>query len=91
MGILGRQLSSLGGQVHGVKARPFLKYEPTGLLSEYGTRELVDDLYTQKRRKAELTDTFVVLLGGFGTLEELFTLRMWSKLGNLPYLFNVEF
>jgi predicted Rossmann-fold nucleotide-binding protein len=40
---------------------------------------------------AQLKDTFVVLPGGFGTLEELVTLRMWLKLAYLPYLCKVEF
>lgn len=81
MGILGQTASALGIDVHGVKPRPFLKYEETGELPEFGHHELVDDLYSQKRRIAELSDAFIILPGGFGTLEEYTAIRMWSKLG----------
>lgn len=81
MGILGKTVASAGMQVHGVKPRPFLKYEEDGLLPDFGYNELVEDLYTQKKRMAQLTDAFIVLPGGFGTLEELVAVRMWSKLG----------
>ena len=81
MGTLGKAASALGVDVHGVKPRPFLKYEETGELPTFGHHELVDDLYTQKKRIAELTDAFIILPGGFGTLEEYTAVRMWSKLG----------
>lgn len=41
----------------------------------------MDDLYSPKRRIAELSDAFIFLPGGFGTLEEYTAIRMWSKLG----------
>ena len=81
MGILGQTASAMGVDVHGVKPRPFLKYEETGELPKFGHHELVDDLYSQKRRIAELSDAFIILPGGFGTLEEYTAIRMWSKLG----------
>ena len=81
MGILGQTASALGVDVHGVKPRPFLKYEEGGELPQFGHHELVDDLYSQKRRIAELSDAFIILPGGFGTLEEYTAIRMWSKLG----------
>ena len=81
MGILGRAVASAGMQVHGVKPRSFLKYEENGLLPDFGYNELVEDLHTQKKKMAQLTDAFIVLPGGFGTLEELVAIRMWSKLG----------
>jgi hypothetical protein len=59
MGILGRTASALGVDVHGVKPRPFLKYEETGELPEFGHHELVEDLYSQKKRMAELSDAFI--------------------------------
>lgn len=81
MGILGQTASALGVDVHGVKPRPFLKYEESGELPIFGHHELVDDLYSQKRRIAELSDAFIISPGGFGTLEEYTAIRMWSKLG----------
>lgn len=85
MGALGKALHSMGGEVYGVKPRPFLKYEIGGVMPSFDYEvELVDDLHTQKRRMVELSDAFVVLPGGFGTLEELVAIRMWSKLGLFP-------
>ncbi|KAL2072904.1 hypothetical protein VTL71DRAFT_12247 [Oculimacula yallundae] len=81
MGVLGQTASALGVDVHGVKPRPFLKYEEAGELPRFGHHELVDDLHSQKRRISELSDAFIFLPGGFGTLEEYTAIRMWSKLG----------
>ena len=81
MGTLSQTAAVMGVEVHGVKPRPFLKYEANGALPDCGHNELVEDLYTQKKRMAELTDTFLVLPGGLGTLEDLMMIRMWSKLG----------
>jgi predicted Rossmann-fold nucleotide-binding protein len=76
MGMVGQRVASLGGQVHGVKPLPFLKYEPTGQLPKFGINDLVGDLHTQKRRIAELADAFISLPGGYGTLEKLIAIRI---------------
>ena len=80
MGILGQTASDLGVDVHGIKPRPFLKYEERGELPGYAHQELVEDLFSQKRRMAELSHAFIILPGGFEALEEYGTIRMWSKL-----------
>ncbi|KAI9655637.1 MAG: hypothetical protein M1831_004789 [Alyxoria varia] len=81
MGTLGQTAANLGVSVHGVKPRAFLQYEKDGKLPKFGQHELVDDLFSQKKRMVELSDAFVILPGGFGTLEEYATIRIWSKLG----------
>ena len=43
--------------------------------------ELVDDMHQRKARMSELADGFMVLPGGFGTLDELFEAVSWSQLG----------
>ncbi|MGF1625928.1 MAG: TIGR00730 family Rossman fold protein [Alphaproteobacteria bacterium] len=43
--------------------------------------EVVDSMHTRKRRMAELSDAFVVLPGGLGTLDELFEITTWRQLG----------
>ncbi|KAJ3839401.1 hypothetical protein EV361DRAFT_1030664 [Lentinula raphanica] len=80
MGRVSRTLSSLGGEVIGIKPTPFLKYS-NGKLPEWGYNELVPDIHTQKARMAELSDGYLFLPGGFGTLEEFCAFRMWRKLG----------
>ncbi|KAJ4482346.1 hypothetical protein J3R30DRAFT_3458606 [Lentinula aciculospora] len=80
MGRVSRTLAELGGEVIGIKPTPFLKYS-NGKLPEWGYNELVPDIHTQKARMAELSDGYLFLPGGFGTLEEFCAFRMWRKLG----------
>jgi len=42
---------------------------------------VVDDMLVRKARMAELSDAFLVLPGGLGTLDELFEMLTWSQLG----------
>jgi len=42
---------------------------------------VVKDLHQRKARMAELSDAFVTLPGGIGTMEELFEVWSWAKLG----------
>jgi uncharacterized protein (TIGR00730 family) len=42
---------------------------------------LVDSMHERKARMAELSDAFVALPGGLGTLEELFEAWTWMQLG----------
>ena len=43
--------------------------------------EVVDGMHARKARMAELSDGFVALPGGFGTLEELTEVLTWAQLG----------
>ncbi|MGD0939363.1 MAG: TIGR00730 family Rossman fold protein [Terracidiphilus sp.] len=43
--------------------------------------ELVATMHARKARMAELADAFVVLPGGYGTLEELLEAVTWAQLG----------
>jgi uncharacterized protein (TIGR00730 family) len=42
---------------------------------------IVSDMHTRKALIAELSDAFVALPGGLGTLDELFETLTWSQLG----------
>jgi len=44
------------------------------------TLELVSTMHERKARMAELADAFLVLPGGFGTLEELLEVVTWAQL-----------
>ncbi|WP_299220678.1 TIGR00730 family Rossman fold protein [uncultured Aquimarina sp.] len=48
-----------------------------------GLTELVttDNMHERKMKMQELSDGFITLPGGFGTLEELFEIITWSQLG----------
>jgi len=54
---------------------------------------IVDSMHTRKAMMADLSDAFVVLPGGIGTLEEMFEVWTWGQLGihNKPLgLLNVD-
>lgn len=93
MGECARQLVDLGGKVHGVIPRLYLKFEPTNDVPDIGENEIVADLHSQKARMAQISDAFLFLPGGFGTFEEFATYTMWAKLGthSLPIvLYNFD-
>lgn len=60
---------------------------PEGLakreLAHQGLTELhvVDTMHTRKAMMADLSDAFVVLPGGIGTMEEMFEVWTWAQLG----------
>lgn len=79
MGIIADEVLRLGGDVTGVI--------PTTLVDrEVGHRGLtrlhvVDTMHQRKAMMAELSDGFIAMPGGIGTLEELFEVLTWSQLG----------
>jgi len=66
---------------------PVIGIIPTKLvereLAHQGLSELiaVDTMHERKARMAALSDAFLVLPGGLGTLEELFEVWSWAQLG----------
>ncbi|MFZ1752822.1 MAG: TIGR00730 family Rossman fold protein [Caldilineaceae bacterium] len=79
MGAVARGVAENGGAVHGVIPAPLLPKEVSG--PSIGRLEVVDSMHVRKARMAELSDAFVALPGGFGTLEELFETITWTQLG----------
>lgn len=55
-------------------------------LSHTGLTQLhiVPDMHARKAKMAELSDAFIALPGGIGTLEELFEAWTWAQLGIHP-------
>ncbi len=51
--------------------------------------EIVGSMHERKMRMFELSDAFVALPGGFGTMEEIFEMLTWRQLGigNKPCAF----
>lgn len=68
-----------GGEVVGVIPRALVDRE----IAHRGLTELrvVDTMHERKAMMAELSDAFVALPGGLGTLEELFEVWTWGMLG----------
>lgn len=79
MGILARSVVEAGGRAVGVlpgflKARE-LAFEALDELYE------VDSMHERKAKMAELSDGFIAMPGGLGTLEEIFEAATWGQLG----------
>ena len=68
-----------GGEVIGVIPEKLQTLE----LGKAGCTELrvVPDMHARKATMADLSDAFVALPGGYGTLEELFEAITWTQLG----------
>jgi uncharacterized protein (TIGR00730 family) len=79
MGIVADAALAAGGEVIGIIPQS-LKNSEVG--HEGLTRlEVVDGMHARKARMAELSDAFIALPGGLGTLEELFEVWTWGQLG----------
>ncbi|KAI5838767.1 hypothetical protein DFP73DRAFT_599376 [Morchella snyderi] len=96
MGTVSRTLRSLGGNVHGIVPQALVAFEQGGVTpdeTEYGKTTVVNDMHTRKSMMGKLSNAFVALPGGFGTMEELFEVVTWNQLGihACPIvLFNVD-
>ncbi len=79
MGVLADAALAAGGEVVGVIPE-FLMAREVG---HGGVSRLVrvGSMHERKARMAELSDAFVALPGGLGTLEELFEVWTWNLLG----------
>lgn len=68
-----------GGEVIGIIPQALVDKE----VAHHGLTELkvVGSMHERKAMMAELSDGFIALPGGLGTLEELFEILTWSQLG----------
>jgi uncharacterized protein (TIGR00730 family) len=79
MGVVADAVMEAGGEAYGVipQALVDLEVAHTGLTELY----LVADMHARKAKMTELTDAFVAIPGGIGTLDELFEAWSWNALG----------
>ena len=79
MGVLADAALASGGDVIGVIPRQLVQWE----VAHQGlTRlEVVASMHERKARMFDLSDAFVALPGGFGTLDEMFEMLTWRQLG----------
>ena len=79
MGTVADATLAAGGTAIGIIPEHIRTHElqHTGLTELY----VVDNMHTRKSMMAEKADAFVVLPGGFGTLDELFEILTWKQLG----------
>jgi uncharacterized protein (TIGR00730 family) len=78
MGILADRVLKLGGSVHGVIPKMLLDKEIAhdGLTKQH----IVTSMHDRKTMMAALSDGFIALPGGFGTLEEIVEIVTWAQL-----------
>lgn len=91
MGLVADQVLELGGEAIGVIPKALAHKE----VAHKNLTELhvTESMHERKMLMAELSDGFIALPGGIGTLEELFEIWTWAQLGfhNKPCgLLNVE-
>jgi len=79
MGTIADTMLAAGGRVIGVIPEQLFAREVghTGLTQLH----IVDSMHTRKAMMAELSDAFIAMPGGFGTLEELSEALTWAQLG----------
>ncbi|MDA1018326.1 MAG: TIGR00730 family Rossman fold protein [Planctomycetota bacterium] len=79
MGVVADSVLAEGGHVIGVIPEFLAKKE----VMHEGVSDLriVRSMHERKALMAELSDAFVALPGGFGTLEEFFEIVTWNQLG----------
>ena len=80
MGQVAEGALSEGGEVYGVIPRKLQALE----LGHIDLTELfvVDSMHARKMMMAQLSDAFIALPGGFGTLEELAEVTTWTQLND---------
>ena len=78
MGIIADAVLEQGGKVHGVIPRMLTEKE----LAHQGLTELhvVASMHARKTMMAALSDGFIAMPGGYGTLEEIIEIVTWGQL-----------
>lgn len=79
MGVIADEVLRLGGEASGVIPTALVEREVghMGLTRQF----IVKDMHERKAMMAQLSDGFIAMPGGMGTLEELFEILTWSQLG----------
>jgi uncharacterized protein (TIGR00730 family) len=79
MGVAANAALQAGGEVIGVIPEALMRMEVGHLdLTEL---HVVESMHERKAKMADLSDAFVALPGGIGTMEELFEVWTWGQLG----------
>ena len=85
MGIIADTVLAEGGRVHGVIPEMLKDLE----VAHQGVTKLhiVQNMHERKAKMTDLTDAFIALPGGVGTMDELFEAWSWNALGyhNKPF------
>ncbi len=79
MGVVSHSVMNNGGRVTGVIPNFMME-------KEWGDESVtklyrVDTMHERKKKMADLSDAFIAIPGGIGTLDELFEIFTWKQLG----------
>jgi hypothetical protein len=79
MGVLADSVLANGGEVIGVITERLVDAEVAH--AGLSALEIVSSMHERKARFEQLSDGFIALPGGFGTVEEVFEMLTWNQLG----------
>lgn len=79
MGVVADSMISLGGEVIGVIPRKLMDKEVGH--KNITKLHIVETMHQRKARMADLSDGFIALPGGVGTLEEIIEVFTWLQIG----------
>src|SRR5689334_20915859 len=79
MGELADAVLHAGGHVIGVIPRHLAQFDP--VKTDLDECYIVETMHERKSIMYGLADSFIALPGGFGTLDELFEILTWRKIG----------
>ncbi|MBC15584.1 MAG: TIGR00730 family Rossman fold protein [Desulfovibrio sp.] len=79
MGLIANTCLEAGGEVYGVI--PQLLVEKEVAHPSLTEMFVVESMHQRKQKMADLSDGFIALPGGIGTLEEFFEVLTWNQLG----------
>ena len=79
MGVIAEAALGAGVHVTGVAPRRLLEREVVH--RSLSALHVVESMHERKAKMAELSDAFIALPGGYGTLDEMFEALTWTQLG----------
>lgn len=79
MGVIANTVLQKGGKVTGILPH-FLNKKEVGNL-DLDELIIVESMHERKQKISELSDAFIAMPGGFGTLEEVSEMLTWTQLG----------
>lgn len=79
MGLIADAVMNRGGRVTGVIPQFLLDLEVAH--REVSQLIVTENMHQRKKNMADISDGFIILPGGFGTMEEFFEVLTWLQLG----------
>lgn len=79
MGMIAKAVSDNGGEVIGIIPKDLDFREVSN--RSIGDLRIVNTMHERKAMMEELSDGFVAMPGGYGTMDEVFEILTWSQLG----------